>query len=344
MAQECQADMSCAGLENRTPSIATSQVCGSKQESSQLFRSQRTLKNTDSRCWLTQHHSCVYCRPVCFCVGLVPHQRACRTACTNTTISVVRCTYHSATQAAALLHWQRLRHTTENFRNSHRCDEVDAQVVVTQSVHPANPSTIQSCDSPKLGIRAWVRTAKNFVSATAQLGVFCGAVKAADNSTHRNMPRLVGGRSLMRSREIHSSLWAGISEGCSRCCTGRVFNASSCRLLKGRVYNATLMKRRRTCMRCAARLHAACGCNACPVCYYGHRLSWGSLHTFRVSLVLLVVSQVQMQAALREALQDVRPDHLEAATEAAPAADLRPLPSAEHLAGEAILLPAGFTA
>lgn len=97
-------------------------------------------------------------------------------------------------------------------------------------------------------------------------------------------------------------------------------------------------------MRCAARLHAACGCNACPVCYYGHRLSWGSLHTFRVSLVLLVVSQVQMQAALREALQDVRPDHLEAATEAAPAADLRPLPSAEHLAGEAILLPAGFTA
>lgn len=41
-----------------------------------------------------------------------------------------------------------------------------------------------------------------------------------------------------------------------------------------------------------------------------------------------------MQAALREALQGVTPDHLEAATEAAAAADLRPLPSAQHLAGE----------
>jgi hypothetical protein len=51
-----------------------------------------------------------------------------------------------------------------------------------------------------------------------------------------------------------------------------------------------------------------------------------------------------MQAALRDALQDVRPDHLAAATEAAPAADLRPLPSAEHLEGEAMLVPAGFAA
>lgn len=38
-----------------------------------------------------------------------------------------------------------------------------------------------------------------------------------------------------------------------------------------------------------------------------------------------------MQAALQEALRNVTPDHLEAATGAAPAADLRPLPSAEHI-------------
>ena len=38
--------------------------------------------------------------------------------------------------------------------------------MLTQSVHPANPSTIQSCGSPKLGIRAWVRTAKKFILAS----------------------------------------------------------------------------------------------------------------------------------------------------------------------------------
>ena len=36
--------------------------------------------------------------------------------------------------------------------------EVNLHAVSTQRVHPANPSTIQSCDSPKLGIRACVRT------------------------------------------------------------------------------------------------------------------------------------------------------------------------------------------
>jgi hypothetical protein len=33
-------------------------------------------------------------------------------------------------------------------------------------VHPANPSTIQSSDSPKLGKRPWVRTAKILISAS----------------------------------------------------------------------------------------------------------------------------------------------------------------------------------
>lgn len=42
-----------------------------------------------------------------------------------------------------------------------------------------------------------------------------------------------------------------------------------------------------------------------------------------------------MQAALREALKGVSPDHLEAATEEAPAADLLPLPSAQHIAAGA---------
>jgi hypothetical protein len=40
-----------------------------------------------------------------------------------------------------------------------------------------------------------------------------------------------------------------------------------------------------------------------------------------------------MQAALQQALQQVTPQHLEAATEAAPAADLCKLQSAAHLAG-----------
>jgi hypothetical protein len=31
-------------------------------------------------------------------------------------------------------------------------DRQQQRGVLTQSVHPANPSTIQSCDSPKLGI------------------------------------------------------------------------------------------------------------------------------------------------------------------------------------------------
>jgi hypothetical protein len=37
---------------------------------------------------------------------------------------------------------------------------VPDRVVSTQKVHPANPSTIQSCDSRKLGTCACVRTAK----------------------------------------------------------------------------------------------------------------------------------------------------------------------------------------
>jgi hypothetical protein len=45
-----------------------------------------------------------------------------------------------------------------------------------------------------------------------------------------------------------------------------------------------------------------------------------------------VCVQVQMQAALRQALQGVTQKHLEAATGAGPAADLCQLPSAAHLA------------
>ena len=33
--------------------------------------------------------------------------------------------------------------------------------VLTQRVHPANPSIMQSCDIPRLCINAWVRTAKD---------------------------------------------------------------------------------------------------------------------------------------------------------------------------------------
>lgn len=47
---------------------------------------------------------------------------------------------------------------------------------------------------------------------------------------------------------------------------------------------------------------------------------------------MLVCVQVQMQAALSQALQGVTPEHLEAATGAGPAADLCQLPSAAHLA------------
>ena len=46
----------------------------------------------------------------------------------------------------------------------------------TQRVHPANPSTIQSCDSPKLGIRAWVRTANLYICNTMCVVVAEGGV------------------------------------------------------------------------------------------------------------------------------------------------------------------------